>query len=105
MMRAAAIFNAAALALVAATATAVGEETTFDKSVLPKLFEELDRRATPNDYFQQRPVDIWRKATGIADSIFPASTVDYDQCAKDVLACPNYVSTDAAAMPASKRPG
>ena len=87
MIRAAAIFVAAALASIVATTTAVGEETTFDKSVLPKLYEEIDRRATPGDYFQQCPADIWRKTTGIADSIFPAPTVDYEHCGKDVLAC------------------
>jgi len=87
MMRAAAMLGAAALASIAAMTAVAGEKATFDKSVLPKLFQEIDRRATPSDYFQQCPVDIWRKATGIADSILPALTVDYERCEADVLAC------------------
>lgn len=87
-MRAAAILAGAwAVVVVAVTQAAAGQETTFDKSVLPKLFEEIDRRGTPGDYFQQCPVDIWLKATAIGDSILPAVAIDYEHCEQDVLAC------------------
>ncbi|MER8546018.1 hypothetical protein NKH41_09785 [Mesorhizobium sp. M1169] len=87
MMLAAAIRAGAGAIVLAVTTAAASQEPVFDKSVLPKLFEEIDRRGTPSYYFQQCPADIWRRASGADDALFSTPGIDYQGCEKDVLAC------------------
>jgi TPR repeat protein len=87
MRRAAVLLAGAGAIVIAVTMSAASQEPPFDKSVLPKLFEEIDRRSTPNEYFQQCPADIWRKAVSVGDQFFSMPSIDYASCAKDVLAC------------------
>ncbi|ANT52464.1 hypothetical protein [Mesorhizobium amorphae] len=87
MMRAAAVMAGAAAIVVSVTLAAAGQQPAFDKSVLPKLFAEIERRVTPSYYFQQCPADIWREAVSIGDALFSPPTINYENCARDVLAC------------------